>query len=228
MKDRLTQLVFHFAEPSAEKITEALEMPADGFSVRMGDDGDGIRLFLCEYADSGAILFVEGTFSGNREMAQRLSHMLNSPIRIFEFHLSETDSRLEASNHALEVTPTEIVPLPVNEIDWDIEERTSGDLFERLDQVIEAELELSNLSMKRGIRFQLHLQPATGNPRLDQFIGYARRAEKLEVQKQFDGSMLVKLLLTDRTHIGSVFKPDELNVLCDFLPQLALLVIRDS
>jgi hypothetical protein len=147
---------------------------------------------------------------------------------MYEFHLDGTNSRLKISSHALDVTPTEISSFPVNEIDWDIEERTSGDLFERLDQIIETELELSTLSTTRRIPFRLHLQPATGNPRLDQFIASARRAEKLEIEKQTNGSMLVKLLLPDRTQIGSVFKPDELNVLCRFLPKLASLVLCNS
>lgn len=228
MKGNLSQLVFHFEEPSAEKITEALEMLTDGFAVQKGEEVDGIRLLLREHSDSGAVLFVDGTFHGKQELALQLSKTLNSRIWIFEYYLGETNFGLEVSNHALEVTPTEVIPLPVDEIDWDIEERTSGDLFERLDQIIETELELSTLSTTCRIPFRLHLQPATGNPRLDQFILSARRAEKLEIEKQANGSMLVKLLMTDRTQIGSVFKPDELNILCGFLPQLASLVLRNS
>lgn len=190
-------------------VAAALEGAAKsaGLSREPAPDARPIELHLVEYEGKGSWLQLAAEGPAVRQLSKMLGAPLAKSLRraLTLFIVSAQGASLAAEGYRIQSTgklhPTASPAPAPNGAEPGAAEQALATLMG-----VSAEAKV----VHRQKRVYFH-RPTTGNARLDRFIDAFRQAEKVELQREPDGRVAIRLLLPNGIRQMSFFTEDELE-----------------
>lgn len=218
----LTRAAIGGADLAFSAVAAALEgsAKAAGLTRTSSLDSKRIELIVELYEKDGVWVFLAEPSSATKDLARMLAIPLAKALaRTLTVYVVSATDQPSTSYFAMKVNAAGKVDPFQSEV-GDAHQPEEKPIDERTDHFVRLLAGLTELSPTQRQRRIYYHRPTTGNARLDRFIAAAQTAEKIEIQHEAEGKVVVRLLLPGGVKQMSYFTEAELETMKGQVPAL--------